>query len=216
MAQEKNMAGRRILVERILELKNGKIRNTIDSRIKEFKDYKRTACDLFVELCFCITTANCAAESCIRIQQEIGEGFNTLPEEKLSAKLKDLGYRFPNKRASYISAARKHRDVLAEKIKRGCDEKDIREWLTENVKGLGYKEASHFLRNIGYSDLAIIDFHILDILARHGIIEEPRALTKKKYLEIEQTLRDLAKETGLTLAELDLYLWYMETGKVLK
>ena len=216
MAQVKNRTGHQSLVEKILELKKEKIRKTIDSRIKEFRDYKKNPGDLFVELCFCITTANCAAESCIRIQQEIGEGFNELPEKKLSAKLKNLGYRFPNKRAAYIVSARKHREDLAEKIRRGDDEKEIREWLVENVKGLGYKEASHFLRNVGYPDLAIIDFHILDILARHGIIEEPKTLTKKKYLEIEQALRNLAKETGLTLSELDLYLWYMETGKVLK
>ena len=29
-------------------------------------------------------------------------------------------------------------------------------------------------------------------------------------------LRRLSAELGLTLAELDLYLWYLETGKVLK
>jgi N-glycosylase/DNA lyase len=56
----------------------------------------------------------------------------------------------------------------------------------------------------------------VDVLAEHGIIEEPKALTKNKYIEIEQVLRDLAETTGLTLSELDLYLWYMETGKVLK
>ena len=40
--------------------------------------------------------------------------------------------------------------------------------------------------------------------------------TKKKYQEIEDLLKNIAKETDLTLAELDLYLWYMETGKILK
>lgn len=217
MAHAKNTAGHQRLVENILELKNGKIRKTIDSRIKEFGEYKKKpAGDLFSELCFCITTANCAAESCIRIQQEIGAGFNALSEEKLSAKLKARGYRFPNKRAAYIAEARKHADALTEKIKNGTDEKEIREWLVENVKGLGYKEASHFLRNVGYQDVAIIDFHIVDILVRHGIIDAPGTLTKKKYLNIEEALRGLAAETGLTLSELDLYLWYMETGKVLK
>jgi len=38
----------------------------------------------------------------------------------------------------------------------------------------------------------------------------------EKYLEIENLLREIAKETNLHLGELDLYLWYMETGKVLK
>ena len=41
-------------------------------------------------------------------------------------------------------------------------------------------------------------------------------MSKKKYLEIEGLLRKIAGKTGLTLGELDLYLWYLETGKILK
>jgi N-glycosylase/DNA lyase len=205
------------LAKKIRELKTGPIRKRVDARIKEFKDFRTGSDDdRFSELCFCITTANCAAESCIRIQQDIGSGYITLSQERLSERFKELGYRFPNKRAGYITDARKHRSALAEKVRNGTCEKDLRDWLVKNVLGLGYKEASHFLRNVGYTDLAIIDFHIVDVLAEHGIIEEPKALTKNKYIEIEQILRDLAEETGLTLSELDLYLWYMETGKVLK
>ena len=77
------------------------------------------------------------------------------------------------------------------------------------------KEASHFLRNIGY-DIAIIDFHIIDILKMNGIIKKSVKLDKNNYMEIENKLRNLAKSAKLTMAELDLYLWYMETGKVLK
>ena len=88
--------------------------------------------------------------------------------------------------------------------------------MVNNVKGLGYKESSHFLRNIGFDDYAIIDFHIVDVLVNYNLINKPKTITKKKYLEIENVLKRLAKETNLTLAELDLYLWYMETGKILK
>ncbi|MBW1933916.1 MAG: hypothetical protein JRI56_13245 [Deltaproteobacteria bacterium] len=41
-------------------------------------------------------------------------------------------------------------------------------------------------------------------------------LNKKTYLEIEKKLEELADVLGITLAELDLYMWYMETGKILK
>jgi len=81
---------------------------------------------------------------------------------------------------------------------------------------LGYKEASHFLRNIGYKNYAIVDFHIVDLLVKYSLIEKPKTMTKRKYLEIERILQDLGSEVSLNLAELDLYLWYMETGKVLK
>jgi len=74
------------------------------------------------------------------------------------------------------------------------------------------------LRNIGYKNLAIIDFHIIDLLVRYGLIEKPRnkSLTPKRYLEIENALKKISKKTGLHLGELDLYLWYLETGKILK
>jgi N-glycosylase/DNA lyase len=81
---------------------------------------------------------------------------------------------------------------------------------------LGYKEASHFLRNIGFMDVAIIDRHILNILVEYGLIKRPKTLSKKNYLEIEKKLEKLAKKTRMSLGELDFYLWYMKTGKVLK
>jgi len=170
---------------------------------------------IFCELCFCILTANFNAERTIRIQKEIGDGFLSLPEKKLAANLRRLGHRFPNTRAKYIVQARQHIKPLSEAL-RNMRGNGLREWIVKNVKGLGYKEASHFLRNVGYTDYAIIDFHIIDVLAKHGIIRRPKTLTKVKYLEIEETLRGIAKRLGLNLSELDLYLWYMETGKVLK
>ena len=147
----------------------------------------------------------------------MGNKFCTMDEARLAKKLKMLGHRFPNARAKYIAEARKYRVDLNNVIST-CSSFDIREWLAENVKGLGYKESSHFLRNIGVTDLAIIDFHIIDILVKHKLIKRPKSktLTKKKYLEIERVLANLAAKANVTLAELDLYLWYMETGKILK
>jgi len=68
-----------------------------------------------------------------------------------------------------------------------------------------YKEASHFLRNIGSTNLAIIDFHIINLLINYGLIEKPKTITCKKYLEIEGLLREIADKLDLNLAELDLY-----------
>jgi len=72
------------------------------------------------------------------------------------------------------------------------------------------------LRNIGYHNYTIIDFYIIDILVREKIIRKPKTFSKKNYIEIEDVLRRMALKLGLTLAELDLYLWYLETGKILK
>lgn len=204
------------LVNKIESLKKSEVSKVVDQRINEFKNINKKSTDeLFIEMSFCMLTANFNAEKSIKIQNEIGECFSNDSKDELSKKLKNYGHRFPNSRAEYISESLKCKDKLKE-IVQFHDKKALREWIVNNVKGLGYKEASHFLRNIGFDDYAIIDFHIVDILVGHKLIERPNSLTKKKYLEIEDLLRKLAKKTNLTLAELDLYLWYLETGKVLK
>ena len=204
------------LLQSIDTLKRGNIRKIVDTRIKEFKEIDRRSSDeIFKELGFCILTANFNAEKSIKIQKEIGDGFFTLSENELAEKLIELGHRFPNARAGYISDSVKYKESLKEII-HSSNTKELREWIVKNIKGLGYKEASHFLRNIGFDDYAIIDFHIVDILVRHNLIERPNSLSKKRYLEIERTLEDLAGKLDLSLSEIDLYLWYIETGKILK
>lgn len=204
------------LINNIEELKNSDISDIINKRIKEFKDVNKLSNDdLFKELCFCILTANFSAERSIKIQEELSECFLNDSEEELSLKLKLKGHRFPNTRAKYISNSINCKNNLSEVIK-FHDNNTVRDWIVKNVKGVGYKESSHFLRNIGFDDFAIIDFHIVDILVDNNIITKPKYLTKKNYIEIEKILRRIAKKTDLSLAELDLYLWYMETGKILK
>lgn len=207
------------LINSINILKKSKLKETIDKKIKEFcQSGKKQINEIFKELCLCIMTANFQAEKSIFIQKEIGDGFLKLPQKKLAERLKKLGHRFPNTRAKYIVEARQHIAELTKLLSSNSTEKEKREWIAKNIKGIGYKETSHFLRNIGYNNFAIIDFHIIDILDEHGLIKKPKtkALTMKKYFEIEKVLHKLAKEVDLNLAELDLYLWYMETGKVLK
>jgi len=204
------------LINEIESLKNSEIAEIIDNRIKDFKRIDKNSNDeLFKEMCFCLLTANYNAEKSIKIQNEIGECFLYSSKEDIINKLKEYGHRFPNARAEYITNSKKCKDKLKEVVK-FHDKKALREWIVKNVKGLGYKETSHFLRNIGFDDYAIIDFHIVDILVKYNLIKKPKTITKYKYIEIEEILRKIAKDTNLTLAELDLYLWYMETGKILK
>ncbi len=205
----------------ILDLKeittNVDVSNLVRMRMKEFEDLgKETFTEIFKELCFCMLTANFSAKRAIEIQKRIGDRFLTLSKQELETKLRDLGYRFPRTRARYIVEARKIMEGIREILSSNLSEYEKREWLVRSVKGFGYKEASHFLRNIGYKDVAIIDFHILDILKQYSIVKKTKNLTKQKYLEIEEKLRKIAKKLNISLAELDLYLWYMETGNVLK
>jgi len=97
------------------------------------------------------------------------------------------------------------------------DGRQMREWLVKNIKGFGYKEASHFLRNIGYLDVAILDRHILKNLVKCGVIESlPKSLTPKKYLEIEEKMKKFADKINIPFPELDLLFWSEETGEIFK
>ena len=83
---------------------------------------------------------------------------------------------------------------------------------------MGYKESSHFLRNVGFGDdIAILDRHIMKNLVKYGVIEEiPKSLTDKKYLEIEEKMRKFASGVGIPMAHLDLLWWSEETGEIFK
>ena len=206
------------LIRSVSALKRGAVGRLVCKQTATFRKLGRSGIrEIFKELCFCILTANYTAQGGIKIQKAVDNGFLALPQDALAKKLKKLGYRFPNKRAEYIVKARAKIDDLKRGLRRHPGH-SMRDWLVKHVLGLGYKEASHFLRNIGYGEFAIIDFHIIDLLARHGIIRKPksRTLTRKQYAQIERRLAKLAKECGVVQGELDLYLWYLETGKILK
>jgi N-glycosylase/DNA lyase len=95
----------------------------------------------------------------------------------------------------------------------------VRDWLVENIKGYGYKEASHFLRNIGLGrDIAILDRHILKNLKRYGVISKiPDSVgSRKVYLDIEERMRRFSKRSGIPMDALDLVFWSMQTGFIFK
>lgn len=205
------------LINDVKRLMNGEIKAVVERRIREFElAGKSSNPEIFKELCFCILTANFNAEKSIVIQETINNGFFTLSFEDLEQRLREMGHRYPRTRAKYIVEARRYANNLKERLKTFNSSLEAREWLVKSIKGIGYKEASHFLRNIGYKDLAIIDFHIADLLDRYRVIKKPKTITRKKYFEIEEVLRLIAGKLGISLAELDLYLWYLETGRILK
>ncbi|MFN3910047.1 MAG: DNA lyase, partial [Candidatus Anstonellaceae archaeon] len=90
--------------------------------------------------------------------------------------------------------------------------------LVKEIDGLGLKEASHFLRNIGMmKNLAILDRHILKCLKYYGVIKEiPKTLTKKNYLEIEKRMIEFSKKIKIEPAKIDLLFWSEQTGYVFK
>ncbi|MBD3248580.1 N-glycosylase/DNA lyase [Candidatus Woesearchaeota archaeon] len=203
------------LIDEITRIKKTKVKDIIDKRIKEFKRLNSSSDRRwFYELCFCLMTANWKAQEGIELQKELcKDGFCNWSEKSLAKHLKKRGHRFWPQRAERIVLARRYTDNIKQILKK---QEDPRQWLVKNIKGLGYKESSHFLRNVGYTDYAILDRHIQDILKKEKLLEESKTLTPKRYLETERVLKKIAQKTKLNQAELDLYIWYLKTGKVLK
>jgi len=194
------------------------IQDIISERLKEFSSFKnKTNPDWFSELCFCILTANSKARTALAIQKELGhKGFSSHSEKQLAETIRRNKHRFHNNKAKYIVEARKNLDIK-DKITKHKTSHEARSWLVENIKGLGYKESSHFLRNVGYTDLAILDRHIINLMLEHKLLKEkPKSLNTKNYLAIEQDFNSLANKLKMSPAKLDLYMWYLKAGEVLK
>uniref|UniRef100_A0A7C3MKU9 8-oxoguanine DNA glycosylase/AP lyase n=1 Tax=Dictyoglomus thermophilum TaxID=14 RepID=A0A7C3MKU9_DICTH len=188
----------------------------VEKRIKEFENLGKygTELDLFSELSFCVLTANWSAQGGIKAQNYIGKlNFARLSENELAEKLKEVGHRYPLMRARYIVENRKLIGSLRDLF--NLPEKEARRILVKEAKGIGWKEASHFLRNIGKLDVAILDKHILRFLFNEGIIREiPKAWTEKRYEEIEMEFKELSFLLNKVSGELDLYIWYLLKGRV--
>ena len=108
---------------------------------------------------------------------------------------------------------------LRKKISSFRDKNELRDFfaLNKDVKGLGMKEASHFLRNIGFKGYSILDKHIINSLHEFGVLptnDKPK--NPKHYLEIEQKFIGFSKQIGIDMDELDLLLWSRKNGRILK
>jgi N-glycosylase/DNA lyase len=198
-----------------------RVRDAVEGRMREFQEANLAdSARWFEELTYCLLTAYSSASMGQRCVDALCTG-DTLTKgslEEVSVCLRAQGHRFADRRAEYIFLARGHAPHLKQIIESQPDSKVAREWLVENVKGLGMKEASHYLRNVGYLDLAIIDRHILAHIREHGLADTDarKGITMRKYLEYERTLEKVAAKLGMPPGKMDLYLWYKKTGAVLK
>lgn len=187
--------------------------NEIQIRLQEFKALgQKSNNEWFSELCFCLLTANSKAITAIQIQKDVGEeGFFKKTKEELSFVIRKNKHRFHNKKSEFIILARKYRNI--KDLITPLPSSKAREFLVKNIKGLGFKEASHFLRNVGRDDVAIIDRHILRFMKAENMISDiPKSITPKKYVEFEGML----KQFNIPLDLLDLVIWHQVTGVVLK
>ena len=207
------------LVDRIHRLQTTILREQIERKIRQFRTLGRFGTDdeVFSELCFCILTANSQAKVGVRIQRDLGQdAFLRMPERELANRLRCLGQRFYKIRAKYIVEAREFRNIRP-LLARFSNPVAKRDWLSENILGISYKEGSHFLRNIGELDVAILDLHVIRILNKYRVLRSlKRPSSRKAYLSAEKRVRTLSNLVGMPMGYLDLYLWHMETGELYK
>ena len=186
---------------------------------KRLEDYKKVWYEddkrIFSELAFCLCTPQTKASAGdLAVKRMVADNsLFTDKWEQLQPHLAKAGVRFSNNKSRYIVEAREffsRNQVMNIKSKLNTsDIVGLRNWLADNVKGLGMKEASNFLRNIGFGkDLAILDRHILRNMVKYEIIPEtPKTISKKTYLEMEEVLRKFAKSSSIGMDEIDLLFW---------
>jgi len=195
------------------------------SRLSDFVAVPR---DLwFYELAYCLLTTQSSARSAsLAVEALMAHRFFELGDDPTPV-LRDRKHyiRFHNTKARRLQEARTAFPQLLAELDRSRGHPgalnthgpDLRTWLLANIRGLGWKEASHFLRNIGYRNLAILDRHILRNLKHHGVIRTlPATLTPKRYCAIERTFQKFAADIGIPMDVLDLLFWSRETGEIRK
>jgi len=88
---------------------------------------------------------------------------------------------------------------------------EAREILREKAIGIGYKQASLFLRNISYSEnLAILDSHVMRYMVLLGMVENDtdlRPSNEKDYIKLENTLCKYAILNDKSISTLDIAIW---------
>lgn len=197
----------------------------LKERLNEFKNIWENGSnkDIHLELSFCILTPQSKAlnawQAIINLKKN-----DLIYKGKVEDIVKFLNIvRFKNNKAKYLVELREkmtknNKLITKDFFKSLLTVSEKRNWIVKNIKGMSYKEASHFLRNIGFGEnIAILDRHILKNLLKLEVINElPKTLTPKLYLEIEEKMRDYCKFVKIPMDEMDLLLWYKEAGVIFK
>src|SRR5687768_17540893 len=167
---------------------------------------------------FCFFTGGCSAKMGLRSVEAVRSLLIDGTQPQLAAALVG-SHRYPNARSRYVAQSREflieHCEFrIREKLESFTCDLERRDWLAreKGVKGLGYKEASHFLRNVGFRGYAILDKHVLNCLAELKIIDDPKPPnTRSRYLSTEDKLKQFSEQAGIDFDEMDLLLWSVKT-----
>jgi N-glycosylase/DNA lyase len=124
-------------------------------------------------------------------------------------------YRFPRRRAELVrmaaSAIYSSGRSLRALLKNAKDSRHAREVLVSTVPGIGPKQASLFLRNVGFADdLAILDVHVLRYLSWMSgatLGRRPNMSNLRRYERHEKRLSHYAREANVAVGDMDVAVW---------
>jgi N-glycosylase/DNA lyase len=197
-------------------------KDVIRARLLEFKDVFEKGDDkrVFKELVFCILTSAVGPKVGLISVNAVNDILMDGSEGEIYEHLEHV-HKYPQ-RANYIVHTREYlkRDFdfkLKDLILSFKDPIERRDFFASNkdIKGIGYVQASHFLRNIGFYGYAILDKNIMRSVYKLGVMDSLRPpTTKKRYLEIEARLKTFADTLGIGVDEIDLLLWSNVTGYI--
>ncbi|MDB1124693.1 8-oxoguanine DNA glycosylase [Vibrio algarum] len=134
-------------------------------------------------------------------------------------------YRYPQRGASNITKSllciRNDFGSINTLLNRNLNVNVIRRKLIDSCSGLGPKQSSHFLRNIGYTEnIAVIDRHIIKYIET----SQGKSLPKQKlncvdtYENIESNFHQLIKKFEYSASIVDQAIWFVirNLGKEVK
>ncbi len=205
-----------ITAQTVIDLVDGLIRDSRDGILSLPVFRRRTdPKEIWFELAFCISSsqertrkAKAAAETLSDSFDDLCLSGDTLSTVKSALERRFISLRFMNRKSEQLADSwRKFRadtNILVEIDTRFESPTAAREYLVNAYAGIGPKQASMLLRNVGWGDdLAIIDSHIARIsqliLADRDEIET--------YHSLEEKLRSYASDREITLEKLDVILW---------
>lgn len=179
--------------------------------------------DLWKELVFCILGSRVRFEvvhaaiermdgMCLLSQPLRNTCFDQYEEDTVVAL--SGGYPFYRVRANQIRRAAEHlytsRGSILKLLDGTSDVRSARRVLVAEVAGLGPKQASLFLRNIGYAKhIAILDVHVLTYLNRVGLTDTllKSVSTLSQYEVLEDSFIEHAYAFGYSPDQFDLAVW---------
>ena len=124
---------------------------------------------------------------------------------------KSVRYRFPHLRAHQLTRARlglRREGGLKAILEAETDSSRLRATLVRVIHGMGPKQASMFLRNIGRSEnLAILDSHVMRYGQFIGLFTSAQTPAKTHYERLEEVFRQYSRRIGYSVSCVDSAIW---------